>query len=238
MNALHHDTLFAPFDHDHHLARIGGGNETEVYTTDDQRYVVKVKGEQGGDLAQAIDAALAARMSAHKFMRIVGKRHSIPSWYVISRGEDGAIKPIVLQPFLDDAIPLFAVDYSRLQYKQRLRIARQLMHLIYRSATAFSRGGMMPDLYGRASRSAAEREVQKSWRKLPQRLWSFLVKRSLLRSHNLMLINDRKPHIFLVDYDTVPHGKLYKLIYYHVRLALFWRDLVLIWLMVVTGIAW
>lgn len=238
MTTLHRDPLFAPIDIDLHLARIGGNNETEVYTPDDQRYEVKVKSDHGGDLAEIIEWTQFARQAARKFVRIVGKQHSIPSHYLISRGEDGRIKPVVLQPYLADAVPLFSVDYALLGYKQRLRIARQLIHLIYRSSMAFRRGGVMPDLYGRSSSSLAERKIQKSWRKLPERLWSFLVKRSLLRSHNLMLVNQRKPRILLVDYDTVPHGKLYKFIYYQVRLALFWRDLALIWLMVLTGIAW
>ena len=70
---------------------------------------------------------------------------------------------------------------------------------------------------------------------LPWRLWSFLVKRNLLRSHNLMLLDTKKPRVILVDYDTVPHGKLYTLVYYYVRLVLFFRDLALIALMVMFG---
>ena len=238
MTTLHRDTIFAPLDRDLHMARIGGGNETEVYTTDDHRYVIKVKSEQSADLNGAIHLAIGARRAARKFARIVGKQHSIPSYYVISRGDDGEVKPVVLQPFLADAVPLFAVDYSRLNFQQRLRIAKQLLHLIYRSVTAFVHGGVMPDLYGRASESVEVRKVQKSWRRLPHRLWGFIVKRNLLRAHNLMLINPTKPRIVLVDYDAVPHSKLYQMVYYSVRLMLFWRDLVLIWMMLLTGLVW
>ena len=45
---LHADDVFAPLDDDHVLQRLAGGNETEVYKTDDQRYVVKVKHDLGG----------------------------------------------------------------------------------------------------------------------------------------------------------------------------------------------
>ena len=40
------DQVFAPLDRDLALERIAGGNETEVYRTDDQRYVVKLKSDQ------------------------------------------------------------------------------------------------------------------------------------------------------------------------------------------------
>lgn len=235
MTTLHRDTLFAPLDHDLHLARLAGGNETEVYTTDDNRYVVKVKSEQGSDLAQAIQTLARARRSARKFARIVGRQHSIPSYYLISRGEDGQVKPVVLQPFLAEGQSLFAVDYTSFGYRQRLRIAKQLLHLMYRSATAFLHGGVMPDLYGRSSSDVADRKLQRSWRRLPHRLWSFVVKRNLLRAHNLMLIHPLKPRILLIDYDAVPHGKFYQLVYYNVRLILFVRDLALIGLMVLSG---
>lgn len=236
MTTLHRDTLFAPIDRDLYLARLAGGNETEVYTTDDQRFVVKVKSEPGSDLVQAMQVLLRARKSARKFARIVGRQHSIPSYYLISCGDDGQIKSVVLQPFLAEGQPLFKVDYRQFAYPQRLRIAKQLLHLIYRSATAFVRGGAMPDLYGRSSSSVNDRKLQRSWLRLPQRLWSFVVKRNLLRAHNLMLIHPQKPRILLVDYDAVPHSRLYQLVYYNMRLLLFVRDVVLIGLMVLFGI--
>ena len=41
------DAIFAPIDHDLELERIAGGNETEVYRTDDRRHVVKLKSDMG-----------------------------------------------------------------------------------------------------------------------------------------------------------------------------------------------
>ncbi len=235
MRTEYSDMLFAPIDPDRSLERIAGGNETEVYTTDDHAYVVKVKCHAPSDGLAAVEQARVARKAATKFARIVGRKHSIPSYFIVARNRDGEVQPVVIQPFMYDARPLFSVDYATLHYKRRLLIARQLLHLIYRSATAFARGGVMPDLYGRASSSPAERKILNSWRMLPWRLWSFLVKRNLLRSHNLMLTNTKKPRVLLVDYDTVPHGKLYTLVYYYVRLALFFRDLALIAVMVLFG---
>ena len=86
----------------------------------------------------------------------------------------------------------------------------------------------MPDLYGRTSTSAAERaRLNKPWM-LPQRLWSFLVERNLLRAHNLLLTPAPERRIVLVDYDIVRRGWLYRLIYFAVRWMLFWRDHMLI----------
>ena len=45
---IYADQVFAPLDRDLALERIAGGNETEVYRTDDQRYVVKLKSDHGG----------------------------------------------------------------------------------------------------------------------------------------------------------------------------------------------
>ena len=39
------DVVFAPIDRDLALERIAGGNETEVYRSDDGRYVAKLKSE-------------------------------------------------------------------------------------------------------------------------------------------------------------------------------------------------
>jgi hypothetical protein len=86
----------------------------------------------------------------------------------------------------------------------------------------------MPDLYGRTSTSAAERvRLNTPWM-LPQRLWSFMVARNLLRSHNLLLTPAPERRIVLVDYDIVRRGRLYRLIYFAVRWMLFWRDHMLI----------
>ncbi|MBC8077826.1 MAG: hypothetical protein H7Y32_17250, partial [Chloroflexales bacterium] len=57
--AIYSDTVFAPLDADHQLERIAGGNETEVYRSDDERFVVKLKCDSGGTAAQALAEAQA-----------------------------------------------------------------------------------------------------------------------------------------------------------------------------------
>jgi hypothetical protein len=63
---------------------------------------------------------------------------------------------------------------------------------------------------------------------LPWRLWGFLVRRTILRSHNLMRAANGR--LILVDYDTVRRGPFYRGVYFFVRLLLFARDTVAIWL--------
>ena len=70
---------------------------------------------------------------------------------------------------------------------------------------------------------------------LPKRLWSFVVKRNLLRAHNLMLTAAPERRVVLVDYDPVQRGKLYQFVYYNVRRVLFLRDLALLKVMEKTG---
>jgi hypothetical protein len=66
MGTYHHNVLFASLDADLHLERIGGGNETEVYRTDDQRFVVKVKSEEAGTANDAYAQALLRRGVLHE----------------------------------------------------------------------------------------------------------------------------------------------------------------------------
>jgi hypothetical protein len=89
----------------------------------------------------------------------------------------------------------------------------------------------MPDLYGRSSTSSKERAQLNAPHMLPWRLWSFLVKRNLLRAHNLLITDAPEHRIVMIDYDIVRRSKLYRSIYYAVRWLLFWRDHVLILLM-------
>ena len=77
MSTLYHDPVFAPIDADLHLERIGGGNETEVYCTDDRRYVVKVKGEQCGSVTEILQQGRALRNAARRNCR----RHGATSCY-------------------------------------------------------------------------------------------------------------------------------------------------------------
>jgi hypothetical protein len=137
----------------------------------------------------------------------------------------------VIQPFVDRAQPLYAVDYESLDPAERAQVASRLREIIRRSLTFFRATGSMPDLYGRTSTSPAERARLNGPRMLPWRLWSFLVKRNLLRSHNLLLTEAPECRVVLIDYDFVRRGWLYRAVYYAVRWLLFWRDHALIQLM-------
>ena len=226
---VHIDEAFAALDRDGGLERIAGGNETEVYRTDDGRFVVKVKGDL---LLASPEAALAwakgMRAAAEQFVACLGPRYTISSEYVIVRDSAGQVQIVVVQPFVEGARALFDLDYSQLDHEQRDAIGHQLNDIIRRSLDFYRTSSSMPDLYGRASGSSEERKRLNGPLMLPWRLWSFLVKRNLLRAHNLMWTETPSPRIVLVDYDTVRRGRFYKLIYYTVRWMLFWRDHILI----------
>lgn len=228
---LHVDDVFAPLDHDHVLERLAGGNETEVYWTDDRRYVVKLKYDLGGDLSHALHWARWMRDVADHYTDCLGERHTIPNYFIVARGSDGRIYPLTIQPFLPNAQPLDALDYRTLTPEQRTTIALHLSEILRRAHAFYRTTGSMPDLYGRSASSSDERERMKALDRLPQRLWSFLVERTLLRSHNLMLVHNSEPRIVLIDYDPVRRGRLYRLVYFAVRRMLLLRDLAaLAWL--------
>lgn len=222
------DTVFAPIDRDHGLERVAGGNETEVYRSDDGAYVAKLKGELGGSLDDALAQARTMRAAADAFAACLGERHSIPSHYLLSRDSAGQVQILVLQPFLTAARPLYALDYSTLRPEERRALAGALRSIIANAEAMFRATGAMPDLYGRTSSSSAERKANRSLRQLPRRLWSFLVERTLLHSHNLMYTGEPERPVVLVDYDFVRQGPLYRLIYFLTRLLLFWRDRLMI----------
>ncbi|MBC8163891.1 MAG: hypothetical protein H7Z42_22000 [Roseiflexaceae bacterium] len=227
--AIYHDPVFAPIDLDHTLERLGGGNETEVYRSDDGRWVIKLKAQLGGSAAQAAQVAHDMRAAADEFAACLGPRASLSSAYLIARDQQGHAQVLVIQPFLERAIPLAAIDYDALSREQRAEIACQLHEIIRRALVFYRHTRSMPDLYGRKSSSSAERQRNASLLRVPQRVWSFLVERNLLRSQNLML--SPNGDIVLVDYDIVRRGRLYRAVYFGVRWMLFWRDNMLVWAM-------
>ncbi len=229
------DTVFAPIDTDLHMERIAGGNETEVYCTDDRRFVVKVKSEERQHTREALVDVKTLRTAAQSFADAVGSKHSIPNYFLVSRNSEGRVQPVILQPFLREAEALFDVDYGRLSKQERKHVAKQLKSIIRRSLAYYNETGRLPDLYGRTSSSKSERKHLNKAHMLPKRLWSFVVKRNLLRAHNLMLTAAPERRVVLVDYDPVQRGKLYQFVYYNVRRALFLRDLVLLKVMEKTG---
>jgi hypothetical protein len=218
------DTVFAPIDADLALERVAGGNETEVYRSDDGRFVAKLKAELGGSLAEAMSQAREMRAAAEQFAACLGPRYSITSYYLLARDSQNRVQILVLQPFLHDAQPLCAVDYRSLSREERRQLAADLRAIIARAEAMYRATGSMPDLYGRTSTSHAERKLNRSFRRLPQRMWSFLVERTLLHSYNLLRTTDPEKPVALVDYDFVRRGALYKVVYFLVRIGLFWRD--------------
>lgn len=232
MNNLVTDAVFAPLDRDHDLIRVAGGNETEVYLTDDRRFAVKLKADLGvRSAADAVMIAAEMRTAAEEYAACLSPRHSIPSYYVVARDSQRHVQVLVLQPFLTRARQLYDLDYAVLSRVERDQIAVQLRDIIRRSLQFYRQTGSMPDLYGRTSANPAERKRLNAPHMLPWRLWSFLVKRNLLRAHNLMLTAENPPRIILVDYDVVRRSRLYRRVYYGVRWMLFWRDHALIRLM-------
>lgn len=218
------DSVFAPIDADLALERVAGGNETEVYRSDDGRFVAKLKAELGGGLGEALDHAHTMRAAADAYAACLGPRYSIPSHYVLARDSAGRVQILVLQPYLRHAQALGALDYRALDRGGRRRLAADLRAIIARAEAMHRAEGSMPDLYGRTSSSSAERRRNRSPLQIPRRLWSFLVERTLLHSQNLMRTDDPAQPVVLVDYDYVRRGPLYRAVYYLVRRALFWRD--------------
>jgi hypothetical protein len=225
---LYSDPVFAPIDRDLQLERVAGGNETEVYRTDDSQYVVKLKSDLGAERGDALAAAHQMRAVAEQFAACLGPEHSIPSYYLLACDSAGRVQVLVIQPFLHAARPLYSVDYRALSSSERAQVATQLREIIRRTLSFYRETGSMPDLYGRSSADAAERQRLNAPSMLPWRLWNFLVQRNLLRSHNLLLVQGSAPRVVLVDYDFVRRGPFYKRVYYAVRWFLFWRDHLLI----------
>ncbi len=235
-SSMYADSLFAPVGANQQVQRIAGGNETEVYCTDNGKYVMKVKSEGGGSIQEAMAEARTLRDAARAFSEVLGPDHAIPNLFFIARNNEGQIQPVVVQPYVQRAQPLFDFDYETLSDEERQALVRQLRRIIRRSVAFFWKTGCMPDLYGRMSHSKTERKRLNAPHMLPYRLWSFLIKRNLLRSHNLVLTQEEgDKHLVLVDYDPVKKSPLYRFIYYHVRLVLFLRDLALIWWLEKTG---
>lgn len=250
-NPSYADAVFAPIDADHVLERVAGGNETEVYRSDNGRYAVKLKSlaeaparadqrgrfgiaghaadpGPGDSLAAALARARLMRATAEAFAAWLGERYSIPNHMLLARDNAGHIRVLVLQPYLAHARPLAHLDYRALSRVERRLMAHELHAIIRRARAMYRHSGTMPDLYGRSSASREERRRSRSLARLPPRLWSFLVQRTLLHSHNLLWTGDPERPIVLVDYDDVRRSRLYRRVYYATRQVLFLRDQVAI----------
>lgn len=222
--ALEHLPLSPP------LHRLGGGYETDVYRTADQRFVVKLKriGYRGAmmELAQA----RVLRAIAEHFADCLGAEHSLPSAFVVAQDDAGNAQVVTIQPFLKDARPLYTVDYQALPRAQRQHIMAQLHTIIRRAQACYQATGLIPDVYGVSGVSPRELARVRARYMAPVNLWNFLITRTLLRSHNLLLTPAPEQRVVLVDYDLVMQHKpsLMRRIYFAFRAILFWRDLVVI----------
>ena len=222
--AVRVDRAFAPVDRNDDLERIGGGNETEVFRTDDLRHVVKVKHEADQSLDGALAQARRLRATAAELAMWLGPRHTIPCHLYIARDSDGLAQVVVVQPNLRGARSLCDVDFGALTAAERTDLAGQLEWLLARSLAMYRATRRMPDLYGRSAASKADRARRNSPLYFPWRLLSFLMRRNLLRSHNLMLTEGSERRVVLVDYDPVRRSPVYRSVYYRIRRILFWRD--------------
>lgn len=232
----HLDSVFAAVDLDHSLERVAGGNETEVYRSDDGRYVVKLKYELGSGVVAALDEARRMRDAADRYASCLGPSHSITSHYLLARDDNGRVQVLVVQPYLAHASQISRLRFKQMSREERRALANELDDVIRRALRHYRRHGEMPDLYGRTSASSAERKQNRSPRQLPRRIWSFLVERTLLQSHNLMWTGGPAGRAVLVDYDFVRRSPLYRLIYFLTRYMLFWRDRLVILLRLRIGL--
>ncbi len=220
----HTDDVFAPVDHDRVMERIGGGFETEVYCTEDRRYLVKLQSQRRSDLPTALARARGMRAIAEQIAMALGPEHSVQSAYVLSRDTTGQVQVLVVQPFLRHAQPLARVDYAALSPDERRQLALQLRDILRRARSFYRQTGWMPDLYGLYTGSSAERKRLMAPYLLLWHLWSFLVRRTLLKSVNLLVTEPPAPRVVLVDYDRVRWSPLVQRLYFALRWVLSWRD--------------
>jgi hypothetical protein len=210
------------------LQRIGGGYETDVYRTEDERYVVKLKRTGYRSVRMAHAQAHLLQAIADHFVSCLGVEHSLPSTFAVARDNAGNAQVVTIQPFLKDARPLYTVDYPALPQPQRHHLMAQLHTIIARSQECYRTTGLVPDLYGVSGVTPGELARLRAPYMTPLHMWNFFMTRTLLSSHNLLLTPEQR--VILVDYDLVmlhkPH--LFRRIYFAFRAILFWRDLAVI----------
>lgn len=219
--------LFAFWAQEHHLERIGGGSETDVYRTADARHVIKLKDVTGESVAAALRQVTALRNTARHFANYLGAEHTIPTNFLLAHDQAGNLTIVAIQPYLSTALPLAAVDYHTLPPRQWAQIERQLLTVLRRALRCYKRTGHMPDLYGVFSRTVAERRRLNTPLLWPVRVWRFFTQR-LWRAHNLLLTHEPQSRVVLVDYDHVRWPGLWGRLYYAICWLLFWRELLLL----------
>lgn len=210
------------------LQRIGGGYETDVYCTADRRYVIKLRHDDHGTPAAMRTSARTMRATAAQYAACLGTHHSVPTWYLVAHAALHTAQVVAVQPFIAHAQPLQAVDLAALPPDERAHVATQLEDIVRRTWRCYQRTGTMPDLYGVSISMGPVRVPLWALHRIPRELWSFLVKRTLLQSHNLLLTPERR--VVLVDYDLVHRRqhRTFRRMYFAARAVLFYRDLRLI----------
>jgi hypothetical protein len=219
--------LFAFLGQERTLERIGGGSETDVYRTTDERYVIKLKGVTDNSVESALAQAASLREAAGQFTHYLGTEYSIPTYFLLAQDGEGQVHTVAIQPYLGQASPLAAVDYRTLPPRKWAQVERQLLTVLRRSLRCYRRTGHMPDLYGTFSHSVVERQRMNTPLLWPKRIWHFFTQR-LWQAHNLLLTQETQPRVVLVDYDHVRWGGLWGRLYYAICWLLFWRELILL----------
>ena len=92
------DRLFTFLAQKQPLERIGGGSETDVYRTDDARYVIKLKGVEDNSVEAALTQAKSLRAAAERFTHYLGAEHTIPSQFLVAQDGVGKIYTVAIQP--------------------------------------------------------------------------------------------------------------------------------------------
>lgn len=211
------DPAFAPLAGADRLAPLGGGKQSVVYHSADRRYVVKLQRDGAPAVGAAVARARAMRAVAAEFAACLGPAHSVPTWHVVARDAAGRARVLTLQPFVAGARPLSAVDYGALSGPERARVAAQLDAIARRARRLYRTRGHMPDLHGSSAADAAARARLRLLSRLPRRLSRFVLRQSLLHSHNLLLTEPPACRVVLVDYDLVGHARLARRVVYAAR---------------------
>lgn len=206
------------------LQHIGGGFETDVYRSADGRFAVKRKRE-------ALPSADAARLAARRMQRLtqsfsacLGPEHTLATSYLVAGDAQGGIGVLAIQPWLAGAQPLDTLRYAELDSATHLRLLHALLVIIARARRCYRAHGSMPDLYGLPGVGTPPPGTAPH--RSPRLVWDFLVRRTLLRSHNLLLTAPPHQRVVLVDYDLAyrQYAPWLRRLYFAVRFLLLWRD--------------
>lgn len=204
----------------HPLTYLSGGSQTDVYRTDDRRFVLKLK-PGAGQADEAQRRAAQLKQLADALYADIGPAHSMPTWFLVLADEAGQPLVVGVQPFLDGAHPLDAIAIDTLTPPSRAAILAQLRTIVTRSLAGYRATGRVADLYGYGHKDGAE---ARRWE--PRRLlaegWRLISARPLLTAHNLMLTSDSR--IVLVDYDPICSSHLGCRLIHGARALLLLRD--------------